>query len=89
MSVQQLSHDEIKILLDKMRMGTISLDEQLRLSTEILKLSNHPYKDLTREESILYWMYAKNCTHEDAERWVATLLGEIRPGKQSDGSYID
>jgi len=46
-------------------------------------------KSITRDEEVLYWMYIKGSDFADADRWTAINRGEIKFGKQEDGSIID
>ncbi|MEW5800451.1 MAG: hypothetical protein AB1728_15760 [Bacteroidota bacterium] len=81
--------NEIRQLNEKRFTGTITEEEMRMLDGEIGKLAVRPVDSLSREEEILFWMYGKNCSYDDAERWVAVQHGEYKPGKQNDGSYLD
>lgn len=67
------THEDLK------RLESIMADYQKRMDD----------KSITREEEVLYWMYIKGGNYDDADRWTAINRGEIKFGKQEDGSIID
>ena len=81
---------EIKTFVEKYNRMELDHENMKRLESEMADYQKRMRdKSITREEEVLYWMYIKGSDYADADRWTAINRGEIKFGKQEDGSIID
>lgn len=81
---------EIRKLIEKHNSGDWKHGELKELDAIIREyLKKQEEKTITREEEVSLWMYLRHFNYADADRWTAINRGEIKLGRQEDGSIID
>ncbi|KAB2967531.1 hypothetical protein [Zoogloea sp.] len=85
-----MTYKEIRSQIEQRKAGTLSIESQHTLETVMQSYADkHDAGTLEREEDVLLWMYTNGWDYQQADEWVAITRGEVKRGKQDDGSYID
>ena len=85
-----LTYKEIRNQIEQRNAGELTSESQDALKTVMQSYAEkHDAGTLEREEDVLLWMYTNGWDYQQADEWVAITRGEVKKGKQDDGSYID